>query len=232
MATETEKLLYWQKTKDPNTFAELVVKYQPIVNSVVGKYRTVGVSVPALRAKATAQLIKAMKTYDPKHKTAPTTHIWNDLKKVQRMAGESLQSGHIPEYRSVKRATFTTVRDNLTDRLGREPNIKEMSNELKWSQRETARMNSELTAEVPQSAMSFDSFGDADPGTIRDKELATYLYNGSDIDDRDRLILEHVFGFGGKPILKNKEIARVAGTNEMAIVRARKRLARKIESFR
>jgi DNA-directed RNA polymerase specialized sigma subunit len=232
MQTEIDKLVEWQKTKDPNLFAELVVSYQPIVNSVVNKYRTVGVSPPTLRAKATAQLINAMKTYDPKHRTIPKTHIWNNLQKVQRIAGESLQSGHIPEYRSIKRATFTTVRDNITDRLGREPNVKEMADELSWSQKEVSRMNNELGAEITQAAITFDSYGDIDPGTLKDKELATYIYHAVGTDNRDKVILEHVFGFGGKKVLKSKEIAKKLRTNEMAIVRARRRLASKIESFR
>lgn len=232
MPTEADKVLYWQKTKDPDTFAELVMKYQPLINSYVNKFKTVGVSVPALRAKANAQMIKAIKTYDIKHQTAPTTHIYNQLQKVQRIAGESLQSGHIPEYRSIKRATFVTIRDNLNDRLGREPSVKEMSNELRWSQKEVSRMNSELGAEVAQSRMTYDSFGQADPGTIRDRDLASYLYHSEDVDDRDRVILEHTFGYGNKKILKNKEIAKKLRTNEMAITRAKRKLAEKIKSFR
>ena len=205
-------------------------RYQPVVNSVVGKFRTFGVSTPALRAKANAQLIKALKTYDPGRGTVPTTHIWNNLQKVKRIAGESLQSGHIPEYRSVKKATFTTIRDNLTDRYGREPNVKEMSEELGWSQKETSRMNSELGNEVSQSKLEFESFGSADAGTIKDKALADYLYH--EIKDRDKVIFEHTFGYGGKEILKNKDLARKLNTNEMAIHRAKEKLASKIRSFR
>lgn len=230
MATEADKIIEWQKTKDPNLFAEMMIKYQPVVNSVVNKFKTVGVSQPTLRAKATSQLIRSLKTYDPKFKTAPTTHIWNNLQKVQRIAGESLQSGHIPEYRSVKKATFVTIRDNLNDRLGREPSVSEMANELKWSQREVSRMNQELGAEVAQSAMQYDSFGSADPGTIKDKDLADYLYH--ELDDKNKVIFEHTFGYGGKEVLKNKDIAKRLNTNEMFVHRAKKKLADKIRSFR
>lgn len=227
---EVERVVQWQKTKDPNLLAEMVIKYQPTINTFVNRYRTTGVSQAALRAKANAQMLRALRTYDPRHKTAPNTHIWNNLKKVQRIAGESLQSGHVPEYRSFKRATFTTVHQNLTDRYGHEPSVADMANELKWSQREVSRMYSELGKEVPSSAITFDSYGSADPGTIKDMRIADYLYHES--NNKDKVIMEHVFGYGGKKKLKNKEIAKLLNTNEMEIVRARKKLAEKIRSLR
>ena len=125
--TDQAMIMQWQKTSDPQLFADLVVRYQPVINSVVNKYRTVGVSPSTLRAQATTQLIKAINSYDPNKGAQPTTHIWNNLQKVQRLASESQMSGHIPENRNLKRATFTITRDNLTDRLGREPNVDEMS---------------------------------------------------------------------------------------------------------
>ena len=82
---DKDLLMQWQKKKDPQLFADLVVRYQPVINSVVNKYRTVGVSPATLRAQATTQLIKAFNSYDPNRGTQPTTHIWNNLQKIQRL---------------------------------------------------------------------------------------------------------------------------------------------------
>ena len=227
---DVEKIMEWQDNKDPSLLAELVVRYQPVINSVVNKYRTTGVSTSTLRAKASSQLLKALRSYDPKHNTMPTTHIWNQLQKVQRVSRESLLSGHIPEYRNIKMSTFTTVRDNLTDRLGYEPNIKQMSDEMKWSQAEVQRMNEELSGEITASGAEFDFYGNAKQFANRDRELVDYLYH--ELDNQDKVIFEHTFGYGGKPILKNKEIAKMLNTNEMAVHRAKKRLADKVRSYR
>jgi len=227
---ETQKILEWQKTKDPNLFAELVVRYQPIVNSVVNKYKTWGVSVPTLRTKANTQMIKALQSYKADAGAAPSTHIWNNLQKVQRIAGGSLQSGHIPENRNMKRITFQTVRENLNDQLGYEPSTTQMADALKWDVREVGRMNSELGGEVTASEAEFDFYGNSTTTGNRDKALADYLY--LELSDKDKVIFEHSFGYAGKKRMTNKEIAKKLKTNEMAITRAKKRMGAKIRGYR
>lgn len=226
----TEKILQWQKTKDPELFTELVIEHQPIVNSVVNKYRSVGVSPAALRTQATTQLIKAFKSYRPDRGTQPSTHVWNQMQKVQRVATESLTSGHAPEYRNIKRSTFMTVRDNLTDRLGYEPNTDEMADELGWNRNEVSRMNSELGGEVTASGAEFDFYGNSLQMESRDKILTDYLYH--ELTGRDKAIFEYTFGVGGKPKLNNKQIAQKLRTNEMAIHRAKKAMSNKIKEYR
>jgi len=230
VADKTEKILEWQKTRDPKLFTELVVEYQPVVNSVVNKYRSVGISPASLRTKATTQLIKAFKSYDPNRGTQPTTHIWNQMQKVQRVATESLTSGHVPEYRNIKRSTFMTVRDNLQDKFGYEPNVDEMADELGWSRNEVSRMNSELGGEVTASKAEFDFFGNAKQMESRDRLLVDYLYH--ELHGRDKTILEYSLGLGGKPKLNNKQIAQKLGTNEMAIHRAKRAMAEKVKMYR
>lgn len=230
MDDRTQKILDWQKSRDPKLFTELVIDYQPVVNSVVNKYRSVGVSPSTLRTQATTQLIKAFKSYDPEKGTQPTTHVWNQMQKVQRVATESLTSGHMPEYRNIKRSTFVTVRDNLADRLGYEPSVDEMADELKWSRSEVSRMNAELGGEVTASKAEFDFYGKSLQMESRDKLLLDYMYH--DLRGRDKTIFEYSLGVGGRPKLSNKEIAVRLGTNEMAIHRAKKAMAEKLKRFR
>lgn len=227
--SDIEKIRDWKKSRDPNLLIELVTRYQPVVNSVVNKYQTTGVSRDTIKAKANVQLLKAFQSYDPGKMASPTTHIWNNLQKVQRMASESLQSGHIPEYRNFKMSTFKTVKDNLNDRLGYEPSVAQMADEMGWSQAEVQRMNQELAGEVTASSAEFDFYGNARQFENKDKVLVDYLYH--ELQDKDRVIFEHTFGYGGKPILKNKEIAQKLGVNEMWVHRAKKRLADKIRTY-
>ena len=227
---DISRIKEWKKTNDPELLMQIVSRYQPVVNSVVNKYKTTGVSDVTLKAKANAQLLRAIQSYDPKHNTSPTTHVWNNLQKVQRMASESLMSGHIPEYRNMKRSVYVTTRDNMIDRLGYEPNIKQMSDEMGWTQAEVQRMNEELAGEVTASNAEFDFFGNAKQFENHDRALFDYLYH--DLHDKDKVIFEHTFGYGGKPILKNKDIALKLGTNEMFVHRAKKRMADKIREYK
>ena len=227
---DREKIIEWQKTKDPNLFAELVIRYQPVVNSVVNKYSTVGVAPATLRASATSQMIKAFKSYDGNKGTQPSTHIWNNLQKVQRIATESQISGHIPENHNLRRATFTIVKQNLEDRLGYEPSTAELSDELKWNKKETARMLNEVTGETTASKAAFDFYGNSITKENPDKALVDYLYH--ELNGQDKVIFEHTFGFGGKPVLNNKEIANKLNTNEMFVHRAKQRMSSRIKDMR
>jgi DNA-directed RNA polymerase specialized sigma subunit len=220
----------WQATRDPGKFAEIIVRYQPVINSVVNRYQTVGVAPATLRAKATTNLIKAINSFDPDRGTQPSTHIWNSLQGVQRMAAESQISGHIPEHRNLRRSTFNVVKQNLEDRLGYEPNIDELADELSWDKREVGRMISEAHGEATASQAEFDFYGNSLVKEHEDKPLVDYLYH--ELSGPDKTIFEHTFGFGGKPVLNNKEIARKLNTNEMAVHRAKKRLADRIRDMR
>jgi DNA-directed RNA polymerase specialized sigma subunit len=224
------KMLNQWKAGDENALTSLMIRFQPIVASVVNKYKTVGVAPATLRAKANSQLLRAFKTYNPDKGASLVTHTWNNLQKVQRVATESLQSGHIPEYRNLKKSTFTIVRDNLTDQLGREPSVLEMADELSWSQAEVGRMNAELAGEITASGAEFDFYGNAVTKEPKDKLLADYLYH--ELNNKDKVIFEHTFGYGGKKILNNKELADKLHTNEMFVHRSKNRLAEKIRSYR
>lgn len=227
---DRDKLVEWQKSKDPKLFADLIIRYQPVVNSVVNRYSTVGVAPATLRAQATSQLIKAFDSYKPDKGAQPTTHIWNNLQKVQRIASESQISGHIPEHRNLKRATFTIVKQNLEDRLGYEPSTAELSDELNWNKKETARMLNEVQGETTASKAAFDFYGNSITKEHKDKALVDYLYH--ELDGKDKVIFEHTFGFAGKPILNNKEIAKKLRVNEMFVHRSKKRLSEKVKGMR
>ena len=221
---------HWQKTKDPETFGKLMIRWNPVVTKFTNQYGQSGVSKNAVNAQARTQLIKSMSTYNSNAGTQPITHIYNGMKKLNRTANESLTSGHIPEARSIQMATYRSSVDNMADRFGRDPNIDEIADELGWDKKEVVRMNSELNGETTASNAEFDFYGNAVSMTSEDKMLADYMYQ--ELDGKDKLIFEHTFGYGGKPILNNKELASKAGTNEMAINRAKKSMSNRLRSYR
>ena len=227
---DTDMITTWQKNKDPELFANMMHRYTPVVHKFTNMYGNTGVSKEALKTKAMTQLVKSFNSYNPDNGTQPITHIYNNMKKLNRIASESLTSGHIPETRSLKAATFKTSVSNLEDRLGREPSNAEISDELGWNQKEVARMTHELTGETTASNAEFDFYGNSSTSTSVDKGLADYMY--LDLDGKDKVIFEHTFGYAGKPILNNKDIAKKLKTNEMAVSRAKKKMANIIKEYR
>jgi DNA-directed RNA polymerase specialized sigma subunit len=224
--SDSDAVTHWQKTRDPQLLGELMMRFQPAVHSVSGKYKTSGMSPAAIYAVANANVIKALNSYDPTKNTVPTTHVWNHLQKVQRGARESLLSGSIPEHRSLKLSTYQTVRQNLTDSLGYEPTTHDMADELSWSPKEVERMEKELGGETTASGLASDFYGNSTAFEHKDMALANYMYH--ELDPRHKIVFEHTFGYGGKPILNNKEIAKKLGTYEMDITRMKRKMGQKI----
>ncbi len=220
----------WQKTRDPETFGKLITRFNPLVYKFAHQYSGTGVSKQALTTKARAQLIKSLNTYDPKNNTQPITHVYNNMKKLNRMASESLTSGHIPEARSLKMATFKSTVDNLNDRLGRDASTDEIADELSWDPVEVGRMNSELSGETTASKAGFDFYGNSTQEESADKALVDYMY--MELKGPEKVIFEHTFGYGGKPVLKNKEIATKLNTNEMYVSRTKKKLSGRLKEYR
>ena len=228
--TDSEMIANWQKNKDDETFIELQNRFSPIVHKTVNQYRTTGVSNAALYANAQTNLMKAFETYDPKHNTQPITHVYNYMKKVQRVASDSLMSGHIPEARNIKKATFQTAIINLKDRLGYEPNIDEICDELGWNKKEAARMMNELSGETTASNAQFDFYGQSRQEQSKDSILSDYLYH--ELDPKQKTIFEYTYGYNGKPKLTNSEIAKKMKVNDMYITRAQSKMGERLASFR
>ena len=205
-------------------------RFKPIIESTVHKFKTTGITIPTLRATANANFFKALNTYDPSKNTEPITHIYNYMKPVGRVASESLMSGHIPEARNLKKATFHTTIINLQDRLGYEPSNDEIADELGWSKKETGRMMKELSGETTASSAEFDFYGNSKQQQSTDSILAEYLYN--ELDNKNKVIFEHTYGYNGKPVLSNTEIAKKVGVNNMAITRAQQKMGDRLASFR
>lgn len=226
---DINNIIRWQRDKDPESFTALFTRFNPIVTKFVNQYGTSGVNKDTLRTEAHTQLIKAFDTYDPRHATAPITHVYNSLKKLNRTANSSLTSGQIPETRRLKMATYKNTLDNLSDSLGREASASEMADELGWNIKEVERMNSELSGETTASNAEFDFFGNSTKSLDKNKELASYLYY--ELEGPEKVVFEHTFGYGGKPILKNREIAKKLKKNEVYVGRVKKKLTNKLKEY-
>jgi DNA-directed RNA polymerase specialized sigma subunit len=227
---DSDAIAAWQKNQDPELLGELLYRFQPAVHYTVAKYKTTGANPAALRAVANTNVIKAISSYQPGHGTVPTTHVFNYLQKVQRGARESLLSGSVPEQRSIKAATYNTVKQSLIDQYRHEPSAHQMADELGWNLKEVARMEKELGGEVGASKSESDFFGHSTAMEHKDRALADYLYQ--ELPPREKLVYEYTFGAGGKPQLNNKEIADKMGTYEMEITRMKRKMGDKIRSYR
>lgn len=228
--SDQDAVVHWQKTNDPNLLAEMMVRFRPVVASVANRYMTTGMSPAAVKTSAQTHMLKALRTYDPSFGSSPSTYITSSLQSIQRGARNSLISGSIPEHRNMRAATYNTVKQGFIDQFGRDPSHTELADELSWAPREVERMEKELGGEVGASKAESDFFGHSTSVEHQDRALVDFLYQ--EVGQREKTILEHTFGIGGKKILSNKDLAAKLNTYEMDITRTKRKLGQRVAENR
>jgi DNA-directed RNA polymerase specialized sigma subunit len=111
---------------------------------------------------------------------------------------------------------------------GREPNEQELSDRLKWPIKEVTKMESELRNTLTDYTLEPETVGRM--GNITKKEeYFRLLYN--ELDNTEKLVYEYGVGFGGKPKLNVKEMAKKLNTYPSNIVRIKKSIIKKLNKY-
>lgn len=217
----------WKKTKDPFHLSNLLRSMDPYLQSHVNKYVTSPLPRPALEAQARILAVKAFSTYDPTKGTQLNTHMGHELKHMTRYVLEYQNVGKIPENRGIAISKFKNVKSNLTEDLGREPNITELSDKLMWSVNETQRMQKELRQDLNVIQGKEEAFFDTAYNTSdQDRDLVEFVYYSASPDEKK--VLEYWFGLGGVPKLGVEDMALKMNKTAAEIRIISKELARKI----
>ena len=216
MTLREKELELWKQYRAGNKMAgqQLVKSLKPLINQQIGKY--VGVTLPrvAIDMEATKLVYQAFDTYDPE-KAQLNTHVTNYLKKLQRFVINYQNVGHIPEPRAMKIGIYNSIYDNIESDKGREPTMAELADEMSWPIKEIEKLQIELrrdlsiehgTGDEDDVGTFFEYTPDlASPEQFKLRQALSFIYYDS--DPIDKKIIEYVFGYGGKPKLKDKDIS-------------------------
>lgn len=216
----------WHKSKSQETLGHLLDSVAPIIASTVKKFETVPLPPSAIAAEAKKQAINAFGSYDPKAGASIGTHVYNYMQKVNRFVYEHQNIGRIPEHRIVQIGTFQGVNNELREKLGREPSVTELSDELRWSHAEVERMHRELKREIPESAVqdvdfSFTQTSDA-------QNILQFIYY--ELSGQEKVVFEYLTGYAGKPKLSEDEIAVRIGATRERVKKIKAKIAAKIKA--
>jgi DNA-directed RNA polymerase specialized sigma subunit len=223
----------WQDWNDqgrtPDAIKPLVQQFKPLVMKRANVYAGKNPNVPpeAVRTEFMNQAIKAFETYDPNRGAALGTHVnWQLMKGRRFIATYGSGLGRIPENRSYKVREFTDARDELTDRLGREPTALELADQLKWPVKQIGAMELEVRREVPSSLLQADTMS-IKPS--RDAEIARLIQY--ELNPEELLVMEHLLGLNGKPQLKPGDIASRLSMTPSKVSRIKLNIANKIKAY-
>lgn len=190
----------WKQTRNPATLAKLLDRLQPLIARETGKWQS---SVPqvALEAKARILTVEALESYKPNMGAAIGTHITSRLRKLSRSVYPYQNVARLPENKQLMYNTFQVVQNNLLDTHGREPTTEELADELKWTPKKVADFQRSFgRRELVESEGAFNE------DDAQESHLVDFYYHGLSPDDK--LLFEHIVGYGGKKNMSNTELMR------------------------
>ncbi|MGV8131147.1 MAG: sigma-70 domain-containing protein [Candidatus Pacearchaeota archaeon] len=221
----------WKAYKDGDYTArnQLLTSLDPLLKKSVNKYVNSGLPRESLETEARFLAAKAFESYDPS-KAQLNTHVTNHLKHLQRFVIEYQNIAKIPENRAIQISKFHNIKTNLNEKLGREPNTIELSEELSWSPAEVERMVAEQRKDL--TMVSGEDIFYEDQFRTQDITLEAIWFVYYDVGAEDRKILEYTFGLFGNMKQPVAEIAKKLNKSESYVLKRYKDLAEKINSTR
>lgn len=205
MPTEGEKdLQLWKEWKKRPTDANaeaLLSQVNPLIQKEVNRWSGT-LARPALELEARRLAMEAFHSYRPTGGAALGTHVMNRLRKLSRLPYTHQNVARMPEYQTLKFHTHNIARSALTERLGREPTVDELSKQLGWPKPYLANFQRSLRQEFIESGTPAPIF-DIDSGN---SGTIDFVYN--DLSPTQKRIFEHTTGYGGARVLRNPEMMR------------------------
>ena len=233
--TDYEKLplkdlvVAWNKKPSEELTSVVLHKLKPTMSSAITSYAP-GHSKD-LAVKAATLTLQALKTYDPARGADPTTHVFNNLKRLNRYANRRQNIIPISERAAMEYRTISTAKDDFIDTYDREPSDLELADLTGFSVKkirkvldgnrvisETAQINPET-----HNANVFES-------DITDDDYLDYVYRS--VGPIDQKIIEWSSGMSGKPVLSNLEIAKKLHITPAAVSQRKSKLASMLSEVR
>ena len=193
----------WQKDRSEENTRKVLQLLQPTIESALHTY-TPG-QEDSFRLKATSLALKSLADYNPQKAASPNTYVFTNLQRLNRLRRQRQTPIHIPESQVYAMQLIDRKKQQLQERLGREPSDQQLSDYTGLSQKKIERVMSG-TAFASQSATTDEQTGADLLGSrdTTDKDYYEYVYNS--VSPLDQKIMEWTSGYKGKE-LSNNQIA-------------------------
>lgn len=194
----------WQADQTPQGNAAMLKTLDPMIDKAVKTFA--GRTDPLLKSRARRITLNSLKTYDPQRGRLQT-HIYNQLRTMQRVAGQQTHIIKVPERLMLDRRTIASAEQALEDELGREPTDDELAQRTGYSLKRLRKIRSYNPA---MSEGFFAGMGEGGfaPGVQQPESEAWVQFVYDDLAPTDQKIMEWTLGLHGRPTLSNQQIAQ------------------------
>jgi DNA-directed RNA polymerase specialized sigma subunit len=217
----------WKKAPSPQVFEQLYKENEGAINR--GMYMFAGgynnpLPKAATKAHALNAFNDAINTFDPNKGVALSSWITSKMRTLQRYVRDNKDIAHIPENRLIHVGMLREREMFLTDRLGRQPSLAELADDLKWPVKKVKMIKGELRRDL-MGNRGLDEMAQKTSGKV--EALLRGLYY--DVPPFQQKILEYTFGWGGEDKLQIKDIAKRMKVPEAKVRYEKDKLAHRIQ---
>jgi DNA-directed RNA polymerase specialized sigma subunit len=198
-----EEYSAWKAEPSPEKLSALLYSLRPTINSALTSFASGDKSL-ATRAYILAR--QSLDTFDPSKGANLKTHVFNDLKRLNRFYTERSQTVHIPENVKVDNAHIYRFKLDFEDKHDREPSLTEITDGTGLSLKRVQKAASS-TGEVAESMFTTETGDSLDKSKSKTAESIWSDYVYHDLDEKGKKIFEWTTGYNGVKTIPKKDMA-------------------------
>jgi len=225
---ELELLKKWRENNDQMALNELMNSFAPIIRKQINVLRGYApeTSDAILDGIVKKSVLKSFKNYDFNRGVQLSTYVISNFPETYRDIYPLQNIARIPDHRVTKVLTYKSVFDDLSEKLGRPPNLTELQDELLWDKKEIQRMQKEVRKDIGEA------LGDIEPiiPIAQVPEAYNIVYDSLTKQEKD--MADYLMGAHGKPRLGTYvEVAKKLNVDPKTVRNFKDALVRKIKRF-
>lgn len=225
------ELKLWEAYKykgDTAAAKELYDSMAPLIQGYTRTWSRSGVPTVAISSFGRQLFLRALDDYDPTKGAALGTHVRNHLGwRMNRFVNTYKNVARVNEKKDRMITSFKNAFEHLEVKLGREPSVLELAEELQIPESQVRDLLKSIRKELSASGLEASGFEMESKLDPRLQESLNALYY--EASGEEQLVLEYSFGWKGRPKLNAAEIAARTGMSPTKISHIKKRLAERFE---
>lgn len=223
--TALNPVAVWQQSKQPADLLGAVNYLHPKLAYHLHRY---GLGDdPLAMGHARTLAAKALTTFDPNSGAGLNTWIDRQMQPLSRFKRLRSTAIRVPEKIQLDNYRISNAQRDFEEENGREPELEELADAAGLSLKRMHQVRQ--TFKKMTSEAAFEGNAPSSMTTDFAPEALEAVWDES--DKRDRLILEHRAGFGGKETMQPKDLALLLSISPVELSRRSARLGAKLDEI-
>lgn len=223
--TTGDPLQLWQEQKSPEALSAAVDYLKPKIAYHVHRYGLGDDPLAIGQAKIYAA--KALQTYDPASGAAFGTWLDRNMQPLSRFKRQRATAVKVPERIQLEAYRINRAMMDFEEEHGREPEVNELADYAGLSVKRLDQLQKSFRKMSSEASFEGNLPSEQDTDFLSEAMEAVW----DEADAKDRKILEHRTGFGGKSMMQPQEIAAMLKLSPVEVSRRSARIAAKLDEI-